>query len=492
MLALKQAPFIKAVVNNGELMTNQKLKYGYALLLLFISFAAHASESRMDSADLFDSILKLFHNTAHTWSHTLINYASWLFWTLALISMVWTYGLMALQKADLQEFFRETIKFIVTLGFFYWLLLNGPAIASSIIDSLRQLAANASGFNKQVSPSTIVDVGFDIVSKAIDNSSIWSPSATTVGLIVAGLILIILTMVGMNLLIILISGWVMTYAGIFLLGFGGGRWTQEIAINYYRSILGIALQAFAMVLVIGIGKSFIDQYYALMSKDILLKEMFIMLAVACVLLTLIDKIPPLLSGLVQGGGGFGGGGPSGGIGLSGALGAMGIAGAGLSAGVGVAAGSGAGGMAALSAAFKAAGQSMDSASSLSSLTGVSSSSKLGGLAAAMGQAGKFAGSFGAHLTSGSIDVAREKASSIKNAVSDRVSETTGGKIASKISSKLNDVNSASSESSAGSATPQASGNVEPLATTSGEFSSGSNNTANSDVGSIDFNHTKGA
>lgn len=491
MLALKPAAFIKVVVNNGEFMTNQKTKYGYALLLFFISFAAHATESRMDSADLFDSILKLFHNTAHTWSHTLINYASWLFWTLALISMVWTYGLMALQKADLQEFFRETIKFIVTLGFFYWLLINGPAIASSIVDSLRQLAANASGFNKQVSPSTIVDVGFDIVSKAIDNSSIWSPSATTVGLIVAGIILIILTMVGMNLLIILISAWVMTYAGIFLLGFGGGRWTQEIAINYYRCILGIALQAFAMVLVIGIGKSFIDQYYALMSKDILLKEMFIMLAVACILLTLINKIPPLLSGLVHGGGGFGGDGPSGGIGLSGALGAMGIAGAGLSAGMGVAASSGMGGLSALNAAFKAAGQSMDGVSNLSSsFSGAGSSSKLGGLAAAMGQAGKFAGSFGAHLASGSMDVAREKASSIKSSVSDRVSETTGGKIASKIASKFNDVNAV--DGSASNAPSPEAGNVEPLGTTSGEFSSGSNDAPNSDSGSSDLTSRKEA
>ena len=60
--------------------------------------------------------------------------------------------------------------------------------------------------------------------------------------------------------------------------------------NITEQCLGIALQAFAMILIIGIGKSFVDQYYAAMAKDILLKEMFVMLVVAVILLVLITKL----------------------------------------------------------------------------------------------------------------------------------------------------------------------------------------------------------
>jgi type IV secretion system protein TrbL len=327
-------------------------------------------------------------------------------------------------------------------------------------------------------------VGFDIVSKAIDNSSIWSPAATTVGLLVAGIILVILTLVAMNMLIILISGWILTYAGVFLLGFGGGRWTQDIALNYYRSILGIALQAFAMILIIGIGKSFIDQYYNLMSKDILLKEMFIMLAVSIVLLVLINKIPPMLAGLVHGGGHFGGGGGpmGGGLGLGGAIGAAGIAGAAAASGIGATAAQTAGGMTALNAAFKAASQSVSMDSDSPSMGSSGSTTKLGGLAAAMGQASNFAASFGSHLASGIADVARDKKDAVKSSISETLSETAGGKVASSISSKSDAKSDASNSSkqdigmnsnNMDSNGETVSNNVSAATSPSGELSSGS-------------------
>ncbi|HEI6745937.1 TPA: P-type conjugative transfer protein TrbL [Legionella pneumophila] len=409
---------------------NKKTTTTFILLcLLACSTCSYAANSGIDSKDLLDNILFRFSNTSAMWSKTILSYARYLFWSLALISMVWTYGLMALRKADIQEFLAETVRFLVVVGFFYWILDNGPEIATSIIDSMRQLAAKASGINKQVSPSAIVDVGFDIVSHAIDSSSIWSPAATTVGLIVAGVILIVLALVSINMLIILITAWILTYGGIILLGFGGGRWTQDIAINYYKTVLGIALQAFAMILIIGIGKSFVDQYYAAMSNNIMLKEMFVMLVVAVVLLVLINKIPPALAAIVSGGGSGGGGG---GIGLGGALGAAGIAGAAMSGAASSALLQSAGGASALNAAFKAAGQSMGSGDLSASLTGSNPSSKSGSLTQAMGQSAKFAGAFGAHLASGAMDVAREKANTIKEAFSEKVADTAGGKIADAI------------------------------------------------------------
>ncbi|QIN32748.1 P-type conjugative transfer protein TrbL [Legionella longbeachae] len=432
----------------------------YFILFCLLGFSAccHAQGHGMDSRDLLDNILQRFASTSALWSKTMLSYARYLFWSLASISMVWTYGLMALRRADIQEFLAETVRFFVVIGFFYWILDNGPAIAKAIIDSMRQLAAKASGINEHVSPSDIVDVGFDIVSKAIDSSSIWSPAATTVGLLVAGVILIILALVSINMLIILITAWILTYGGIVLLGFGGGRWTQDIAINYYKTVLGIALQAFAMILIIGIGKSFVDQYYAAMSENIMLKEMFVMLVVAVLLLVLIDKIPPALAGIVSGGGSGGGGG----LGLGGAMGAAGIAGAAMAGAAGNVLAQSGGGLSALNAAFKAASQSTNSGDTSS--LGMDKGSKIGGLAEAMGTAAKFAGSFGSHLASGTMDVAREKANSVKEAIAEKIADTTGGKIAEAIQNKVDSPASESQESNAQ--------NILSLGTPGGSFSSG--------------------
>nr|WCS70313.1 Conjugative transfer protein TrbL [Salmonella enterica subsp. enterica serovar Rissen] len=115
------------------------------------------------------------------------------------------------------------------------------------------------------------------------------------------------------MLLLLITGWILSYGGIFLLGFGGARWTSDIAITFFKTVLGIALQLFTMVLIVGIGKSFIDQYYQAMGADaVQMKSMFVMLVASIVLLVLVNKVPPMVGSIVggasmQGIGGFGAG-----------------------------------------------------------------------------------------------------------------------------------------------------------------------------------------
>jgi type IV secretion system protein TrbL len=398
------------------------------LLLLLLSAEASAASTGIDNANVLDNILERFASTASLWSTKMVSYGTWLFWGLTLLSMVWTYGLMALKKADIQEFLAETIRFFSVTGFFLWILQNGPAIAIAIINSMRQVASEASGLSRVVSPSSVVDIGFDIAAKVADTSSIWSPASSIVGLIIAAVILVVLALVGVNMLLMLISAWLLAYGGVFLLGFGGGRWTQDIAINYYKTVLGIAMQTFTMILIVGIGKSFIDQYYAAMGGDMAIKELFVMLVVSIILLVLVNKLPPMIAGIV-GGGGSGGG--VGGFGMGAALGAAGMA-AGMAAGAASAAlgagASGAGGASALKAAFTAAQQGM-AASGGGSPSGGGFG---GGLAGAVESAGRFATAMGTSLAQGAADVAKEKMSAMKEAASARIADTVGGKIASKI------------------------------------------------------------
>ncbi|WP_433914571.1 P-type conjugative transfer protein TrbL, partial [Escherichia coli] len=263
---VNQANLQKAPKRNGDRMKFRHLIYP-CLSVLLILISTQAQAAPLDSAGLLDDILKRFANVASTWAGTIQNYATWIFWSLAVISMVWTFAMMAMQGEGLSAALAEVVRFFAVLGFFFYLLKNGPAISVDIQDSLRQLAANASGLSKSFSPSGIVDIGFDIVSRVVDQSSIWSPADSTVGLILAGVILCVLALVGVNMLLLLITGWILSYGGIFLLGFGGSRWTSDIAITYFKTVLGIALQLFTMVLIVGIGKSFIDQYYQAMGDD---------------------------------------------------------------------------------------------------------------------------------------------------------------------------------------------------------------------------------
>lgn len=260
---------------------------------IFCSFNAHAA---INNSAILDNVLDRYNNVASTWSAVITARATWLFWVLTMISMIWTFGMMALRKADISEFFAEFLRFTIFTGFFWWLLLNGPNFAIDIINSLRTIASNASGLGP-LSPSRIVDMGFDIFFTMLNQSTVWSPVDSTVGIIMSLAILIVMALISVNMLVLLISGWILAYAGIFFLGFGGSKWTSEMAIGYFKTVLGIAVQLYTMVLLVGIGQSFVDQYYQAMSAGLSLKELGVMLIVALVLLMLVNKVPPLLGGL---------------------------------------------------------------------------------------------------------------------------------------------------------------------------------------------------
>ena len=116
-----------------------------------------------------------------------------------------------------------------------------------------------------------------------------------------------------------------------------------------------------MVLLVGIGKTFLDDYYTQMSAGIALKEMGVMMIVAVILLALVNKLPGIVSGIITGAGlehsGIGNFGAGAALGAAGAAaGAAAVGGAMIAAG----AASAAGGASAIMAAFSKASENVQS------------------------------------------------------------------------------------------------------------------------------------
>lgn len=357
--------------------TRLAVRISCTVLAVLLAAAPTLVQADIDNAGIADKVLSRYSTAAGAWGTIITSYASWLFWTLTLISMVWTFGMMALRKADIGEFFAEFIRFTVFTGFFWWLLVNGPAFATSIIDSMRQVGTAATGRPSDLSPSGVMDIGFAILFRTIDKSSISSPMDSAIGILIALVILVVLTLVAVNMLLLLISGWILAYAGSFFLGFGGSRWTSDMAINYFKTCLGLGTQVFAMVLLVGIAQSFIDEYFKAMAEKFILQELAVILVVAIVLLALVRSVPPLVGSLAGGAGGMGSG-----FGVGAVVGAAGM-GAAAMASAGAAVGAGAVGMAggaqALMAAFSKASESTNAgAGGASALLGAAGTGEFGG------------------------------------------------------------------------------------------------------------------
>ncbi|HFT9451401.1 TPA: P-type conjugative transfer protein TrbL [Escherichia coli] len=327
-----------------------------ALIGVTLALYSTAASAQLTNQGMLDQVATEFATRASAWQTVVMNAAMWLFWTLGTISLVFTFGFMALRKADIGEFFAEFIRFILFFGFFLWLLRNGPTFANSIIQSLARIGEQASGV-ASVTPSGIVDVGFMILKQALKNSSVWSPVDSFIGVALSVGILILLAVVAVNMLLLLVSGWLLMYAGIFFLGFGGSRWTSDMAINYYKTVLGVAVQIMTMVLLVGIGNDLLSSFYVKMNTGTLnFEELGVMLVFCVALLMLVNRVPPLVAGVISGTG-IGNAGGIGNFGAGAALGAAGMAAAAAATGgaaLAAGAASASGGASALMAAFSQA------------------------------------------------------------------------------------------------------------------------------------------
>ncbi|MGE8387591.1 MAG: P-type conjugative transfer protein TrbL [Pseudomonas sp.] len=286
-----------------------------ALTVLLVAFClatptlALAADSQLGSSGIMNEVLDRFHNATEKWLPAIQSAAERLFLALATISMVWTFGLMLMRKAEIGEFFSEFIRFLVVFGFYWWLLKNamgGLQIADTIVKSLSQLGSEAGKLGStDLKPSSIVDLGFELYDRTVEATDqlSWREMGRQITMeFMAIAILLVLAVVGINLLVLLASSWFLLYAGVFFLGFGGSRWTSDIATNYYRAVLGVGAQLFAMVLLIAIGKDFIQTFASKISDDVAVQELAVMLVVSVLLLFLVNKIPPMIAALVGGAG----------------------------------------------------------------------------------------------------------------------------------------------------------------------------------------------
>ena len=100
-------------------------------IILFFSINAYAGQ--LDSSGLLDILLDKFQQVASTWTTVIADYANWLFWGLVLISMVWTFGMMAMQGEGLTGVLAEIVRFFAVVGFFYYLCFLYKLLLSLMI-----------------------------------------------------------------------------------------------------------------------------------------------------------------------------------------------------------------------------------------------------------------------------------------------------------------------------------------------------------------------
>jgi type IV secretion system protein TrbL len=272
------------------------------LLLLVLVLAGVAHAQAVDVHSVVDTLLAKYKSAGQSWTGTIENAATKFFWLLATISLGWTCISMAIKQSDLVEIVAELCRFIMFTGFFFWLLLHGATFANAIVKSLWQIGGDAGGTGQSIYPGDLITLGMKVYQQTLTHVNFLQPESIVAPIIIAVIILIVCALIAVNMILLLCAAWIVLYAGLIFLGFGGCRWTSDMAINYYRTVLGVGVSLMTMQLIIGIGVQFLQQLVASTSQNLDAGQLGILMCATIILAVISHRLPHMVAGMVVGGG----------------------------------------------------------------------------------------------------------------------------------------------------------------------------------------------
>ena len=155
-------------------MKAMKTTSSLVLVLYLVMFLAPEAYAQTPN-NLIDGVATMYRDASEQWRAPILAAATKLFWLLALIDLSWNGMELALKRAGLQDAFSALVRWVMTISFFLALLQYSNVWGAAIINSFRQLGANAGtqipGVMSGLDPSDIFDLGLRVSTDLVRSVS---------------------------------------------------------------------------------------------------------------------------------------------------------------------------------------------------------------------------------------------------------------------------------------------------------------------------------
>lgn len=265
-----------------------------ALTLLILAEPSLAQEG-----SLLTSIQQQLTTAAKGWETTVMEAARSLFWILATIEIGVAAVWLALQAASLESWFSELVRRIMFIGFFAFVLTEGPQFAKAVVDSLFAIGARSG----TASPADIFNSGMTVAARMSEKIQfgVFEDNALALSAALAMIVAVIcFSLVAAIFVSVMVEMYVGLLAGMIMLGMGGSSHTKDFAVRYLVYAFSVGLKLMALVMIARIGS---EVLVGLANEPTIGDEYQKPLAIAgiaVVVFIIAIYVPNIMQGVVQG------------------------------------------------------------------------------------------------------------------------------------------------------------------------------------------------
>lgn len=279
-------------------MTISNSKLRVALLLVTVPVVI-AQPAFAQEGSVLTSLQTQITTAAKGWETTVMDAAKSLFWILATIEIGIAAVWLALQAASLDSWFAELVRRILFVGFFAFVLTQGPTFAKAVVDSLFQIGAGGG----TASPADVFNAGLTVATKmsAKVQFGLFEDNALAISAAFAMVVTVIaFSLVAAIFVSVMVEMYLGLLAGMIMLGLGGSSFTKDFAVRYLVYAFSVGMKLMALVMISRIGSEVLiglanepnigDQFQTALA----------IAGIAVVVFIIAMYVPNIIQGVVQG------------------------------------------------------------------------------------------------------------------------------------------------------------------------------------------------
>ena len=252
-----------------------------------------------------DSVPDQFNLLKELWIPVLWNYANDLFLLLATVEIGLAGLLWVVQREGAENIGAGLLRKFLWLGFMYAVLFHADTWIPAIFRSF-MIAGQQAAHIDTLDPGEVFTSGLGIGAKMLWEMTglglLTTPTGVLSGLVAALIVIFAFGIIAIEMAITLIESYILTGAGVFMLGFAAFRGTASISERYLSFTIGVGLKLFVIYLLVGAGALLAPEWGKLINQTSMLdyKVPFTVAFAALMYAAVAMRIPQLAGTLASG------------------------------------------------------------------------------------------------------------------------------------------------------------------------------------------------